>query len=257
MGKRLKVISDPSRDRGHEAGAKVIFMQPSEAELGSILFQRQMHWVHSAKASQKAFDKLDKLQNEVLLSEPDGGNYRHIRDSVLLGDIFISGCDLVNHTYLLYRHLSHWIISTVHVWPDNSQEDKATMAHYESRSIDYEAPLNYVVKGILKREDLLKHKGYSFITGEWKDIRHALNHPNHENVYSADPDKWDKVPLAWFVSGRFRNEFKSIIEFHNELLKEWKKILPSYKRPGTIKITHRGATSLRKPQIKKSRQELA
>src|SRR3990167_3621876 len=107
MGRHLKVISKPAKDRAHEAGARVVFMQPSETELGSVLFQRQMHWVHHASAVESAFKRLDYFQNKVLLLEADDGNYRHIYDKRLLGKIYIHGCDLVNHTYLLYRHLSH------------------------------------------------------------------------------------------------------------------------------------------------------
>ena len=254
MGKNLRVVSDPAKDKAHEAGAVVEFYQPSETSLGSVLTIRQMHWEHNAEAVQNAYTKLDYFQNKILITKPDDGNYRHIRDKRLLQKIYISGCDMVNHTYLLYSHLSHWIISTVHVWPDNTKQDKDTMAHYESRTIDYEAPLNYVVKDIIKRADLLKHPGYAFITGEWKDVRHALNHPTHENIYNAKPGDWDKVPMAWFCSGKFRDQYKEIVAFHNELMEEWEKLLPNYKRPGNINITHRGATSKYKPQVKKPKK---
>ena len=213
-----------------------------------------MHWVHHASAVESAFKRLDYFQNKVLLLEADDGNYRHIYDKRLLGKIYIHGCDLVNHTYLLYRHLSHWIISTVHVWPDNPQNDKNKMAHYENRTIDYEEPINYVIKDIIKRTELFDHPGYAFITGEWKDIRHALNHPTHENIYNAAGGNWDKVPLAWFVSGKFREQYKQVVIFHNEIMKDWGKLLPNYKRPGKINITHRGATSKYKPQIKKQKK---
>ncbi|MCX6728460.1 MAG: hypothetical protein NTV39_01685 [Candidatus Saccharibacteria bacterium] len=253
MGKRLRVVSDPSKDVGHEAGAVIEFMQPSETQLGSVLTKRQMHWEHHADAVTQAYNKLDYFQNKILLTKPDTGNYRHIRDDRILGKIYISGSDLVNHTYLLYRHLSHWIISTVHVWPDSTQADKDVMAHFESRTIDYESPLNYVVKDILKREDLFQHKGYAFITGEWKEIRHALYHPTHQNIYNSSLDLWDKVPIAWFTSGKFRDQYKEIVAFHNELIEGWCSLLPNYKRPGNITITHIGATSEYPSQIKKAR----
>lgn len=251
MGKRLKVVSNLSKDRAHDAGAIVEFMQPSETKLGSVLTKRQMHWELHAYAVEEAISKLDHFQNKILITKPGDTNYRYVTNERLLRKLYISGSDAVNHTYLLYRHLSHWIISTVHVWPENTPDDKKIMAYYESRTIDYEAPLNYVVKEVIKREDLFQHPGYAFITGEWKNIRHALHHPTLQNIYNAAEDDWDKVPIGWYASGKFRDQYKQVVRFHNELIEEWSKLLPNYERAGTLNITHRGATSEYKPQIKK------
>lgn len=60
---------------------------------------------------------------------------------------------------------------------------------------------------------------------------------------------WDEVPLAWVVSGKYKDAYVKARDFFEEIFDIWESKKGDYDRPGTVINVKRGIRSLH--QVKK------
>ncbi len=226
MGKNLKLNIDRSQDRAYPAGSRVMFIQHALTRLGIVSFQAQapLYDYHGGLAN-KAYRKSFKLHDKVLrLPVEQPSNFRTL-DEKLLPQIYTTGSELVMNTYLMFEHLSRYMLGS-HYLPGN--EDM----YYSLEDRELKEKLKHITE-IIGKPELLQHKGYGILFSDWEKMRHAINHPKFSNIYSADKADWDNVPIAWMVSGKHLDAFSDITFFFGELLSGWK-VLERPNKPGTL-----------------------
>ena len=96
--------------------------------------------------------------------------------------------------------------------------------------------------------------GYSMLFQELEQIRHAINHPKNENIYNSGKNSWDKVPLAWGVSGKAFKFFDESTKLFNEMYKAWQSVKSIYSKPGNLTGLQRGIKSLHTSFVKKAKE---
>jgi len=229
MGKKLSYKVDWSKDKGNSVGDVVMLAQHARTELGIVSFlgQAPLYEYHAELANQ-AFQKSFELHDLVLrLPINENTNTRFMSDDKLVSDIYKSGSSLVVNVYLLFEHLTLSMLIS-----NYRRSDPATFKKFENEKL--EEKLKHIIKNILGIDELLRLPGYGMLFSDLEKVRHALNHPRGTNIYSTDESEWDKVPIAWFVSGKHLNAFHYIVEFHKRLTQELEKHARSLISPGTI-----------------------
>jgi len=251
MGKKTKTISDPSLARSHEAGAKVEFVQIALHELGMIYIGHPRYWTLHAGYANAGYKRLKRYIDKILAQNPTTGNVRSVHDATFITKIYKATFDLIAHTYLTYEYFVLSTLTTIYLYPGASEEDKKKFAELEN--LELKEKLRHIIVDILKKPELIASKGYSMLFQELEQARHALNHPKNDNTYNCGDTTWDKVPLAWGVSGKSLKFFEHSVDLLNSIYKDWIEIEPQYAKPGTLTGLKRGVKSMHTSFVKKSR----
>lgn len=249
MGKKIRVTSDPKLAKSHKKGAVVDFVQPAVHPLGLIYVHYPYYWSLHARYSSLAYERLKSYIDVVLAQPADKSNARSIHDFNLINKMYKATCDLVIHSYLLFEYLSLSILTAVYLYPGANDEDKKKFQGVEQYEL--KDKVRHILKNIIKRPDLVNSKGYSMLFQELEQIRHSINHPTNDSVYNAGKNTWDKVPLAWAISGKAIKYFDEMTMLFNAMYKEWNKVQPQYSKPVTLTGVQRGIESLQTTFVKK------
>ena len=251
MGRKVKTQSDPNLAKPHAAGAVVELVQPAIHDLGLIYFGHPYYWGLHARFANAGYLRLKRYIDIILQKQPDKANARSIHDFKLIGKAYKATCDLVMHTYLSYEYFTLFILTTVYLNSHSTEEDKKKFNELEPKEL--KEKLRHVLVEVIKKPHLVNSLGYSMLFQELEQTRHAINHPKNENIYNCGQNTWDKVPLAWGISGKCLKFFEESVKLFNEIYKEWLKIEPNYSKPGTLTGVQRGIKSLHTSFVKKSK----
>lgn len=250
MGKKVKTISDPSLARSHGAGAVVEFVQIALHDLGMIHIGHSRYWTLHARYANAGCKRLKRYIDKILAQTPSADNVRSVHDAVFITKIYKATFDLVVHTYLTYEHFVLSTLTTIYLYPGASDEDKKKFSELEK--LELKEKLRFIIVEILKKPELVTSKGYSMLFVELEQTRHALNHPKNDNTYNCGDMTWDKVPVAWGISGKSLKFFESSADLFNSIYKEWIAIEAQYTKPGVLTGMKRGLRSMHTSFVKKS-----
>lgn len=252
MGKQVKMQSDPTLAKPHSAGAVVELVQPAVHDLGLIYIGHPYYWVLHANYANAGYKRLKKYIDKVLQQNPDQSNVRSIQDSKLITKIYKATCDLVIHTYLSYEYFVLFVLTSVYLNPRSTEADKKKFADLELKELKEKT--KHILIEIINKPSLVNSPGYSMLFQELEQIRHAINHPKNENIYNSGKNSWDKVPLAWGISGKAFKFFDESAKLFNEMYKAWQSVEPIYSKPGNLTGVQRGIKSLHTSFVKKARE---
>jgi|GEM_PF-1763027 len=242
MGKKIKMVSDPNLAKLHKAGAVVELSQPVlHSQFGSIHYLVQEMYIYHFERAEKAFQNLERYQKEILALPIKSNNVRMIADYELLRKMYMMGFDMVTHIYLGFDHFLMSVL--MHVYSGNSQRMKI----WNKREMLGRA--SHVIGSIYAKKELLKTCEYTGLV-EIEQKRHAFNHPNARRICNANKGEWDEVPLAWIISGKYRDPYIKTMALFEKLCTFWEKEEKKYNRPGKLISVQRGMKSLH--QIKKN-----
>jgi len=228
MGRAIKLKVDKSIDREYPEGSRVMFIQQSLTTLGIVSFQAQAPlYDYYADLANSSFKKSFKLRDKVLELPIDKRSGFRELDEKLLAKIYTSGSCLVMNSYLLLEHFSRYALASAYL-PGNEK------TYFALEDKELKEKIKHIIVDLLDNKELLKEKGYGVMFSDFEKIRHAINHPKFANIYSADKNKWDSVPIAWFVAGKHVEAFHDMTVFYTKLLKNWHEYARKNQRPGTI-----------------------
>ncbi|MCW1888285.1 MAG: hypothetical protein KIH67_001910 [Candidatus Moranbacteria bacterium] len=237
MGKKIKIESDPNLAKSHEAGAIVELTQPAlHSQFGLVHYLSFQIHIFQIKIAEKYFKDLENSQGKILEAEIKPGNMRLITDPELLMDIYQSGLGLMVNTHLAFDcFLFHALLNVF-------KEDPIKVAELNSKEWDTIKKLGVFLK-LTNNENLINSDGYTAFI-QIKEKRDAFSHINSDRYYNAKDGEWDEVPLAWIVSGKYKNPYKKAVVFLEELMDIWDKEKSKYDKPGEISGLVRGVSSL-------------
>lgn len=251
MGKKVKLIPDPTLAKSHMEGAVVEFVQPALHKLGLIYIGHPIYWSLHASIADSAKRRLEKYINKIIALKPDESNARSIHDIKLIKKIYRASTELITHTYLLFEHFALFVLTSVFLNANATEEDKKEFERLQR--LDLKEKVRYIIKHILEKPELINSKGYSMLFQEWEQRRHAINHPTNSNIYNCDGTNWDQVPLAWSVSGKSLDFIKEITLLFGGMLDKWTDIEDKYRIPAELIGVKRGIKSSHFSSIKKER----
>lgn len=249
MGRKIKTVSDPTFAKPHKAGATVELVQPVIHDLGLIYIGHPYYWGLHAKYANSGYNRLKRYIDQILRQQPNKTNARSVHDFKLISKAYKATCDLVIHCYLCYEYLVLFILTSTLLNITSTSEDKDKFKQLEK--LNLKEKLKYILEKVFNRPELTKSKGYSMLFQELEQTRHAINHPKNENIYNCGENTWDKVPLAWGLSGKSLKFFEETAKLFNEIYNEWVRVEPKYAKPGTLTGVKRGIKSLHPSFIKK------
>lgn len=230
MGRKIKTETDWSLDKGNEVGDIVQLAQFTHTSLGPVSFlgQAPTHDYYADLVNQ-AYENSKDLHDKVLeLPVIEGLNARHLLDDSLLSDIYKNGSNLTVNLYLMFEHLALHIGITIF-----RSTDVELFQEFEAKEL--KDKMKQILEA-LNVSGLVKSEGFGVLFSDIMKARHAINHPKGDNIYSVDENRWDDVPIAWFVSGKHIEACKKIIGFYNQIVDEWIKYSEQHKKPGVIKL---------------------
>jgi hypothetical protein len=251
MGKKIKTNIDSSRAVDHPAGSRVLFTQPIYGEHGDMHAHYYRQWVLFWNESLRLYKRLNMHQRRVEEIPPDDSGFRSLYDdkhASLMERYFNTGMAFIENVYLTFQHFSNEALGHYYLHPDNPPESTATFKAQNDK--DLKQKLEFICKEVLGTPSLVRHKGYDALITEFEPRRHAINHPNNDNSYNATENDWDKVPLAWLLSGKYKRAFDNVCEFSSILFDAWDAKKKELEKPGNIQAV-RGIVSARKPNILK------
>ncbi len=235
MAKKLRFISDPALAKPHEAGAVVELIQPVlHLQFGAIHYLSPKMYPYHFHEANVAFEKLETFQEKILECPIGTDNGRMITDFDFIGDIYRYGFDAIVHTHLAFDHLALDILMIA--YQDNTEQRKVWNHSEMLRRV------HHVIKKILNRADILGTKEYAALA-EIEQRRNAFNHPTSRRTYNGDAGTWDEVPLAWIISGKYKDVYLGATKLFEQLYELWDAEKGKYDRPGTI-TGQRGIRSL-------------
>lgn len=230
MGKKITNEIDWSLDRSNEVGDIVMIAQHCRTEHGVVSFLGQAPlYDYYAELVNQSYIKSQTLHQRVLeLPIDESSKMRHMFDNDLLRSIYSNGSQLVVSLYLMFEHFALYAGITAF--------RRADPEHYD----DFESmELKDKLKTILKEfqiPELIKSPGFGTLFSDVEKIRHAINHPKGDNIYSIDDNHWDDVPIAWFVSGKHLKASEKCIDFYNKIHNACRRYSETHKQPGKIII---------------------
>lgn len=245
MGKKIKVISDLKLAIPHNSGAKVMAIQPSlHDQLGLIYIGQPIYSDIHFNIAEKASKRLLRYDKQLLAIPIETSDARLLKNIVLVEKIYRAGLELTTNTYLALDHLSLQILSAIYL-----PHDQKRYALFEA--LDLSKRVKYVFKHIFKNPKSIQAQGYVFFFGDIKNMRHSFNHPTRERINNTHDGQWDAVPLAWVVSGKYKNAYKHARGFLIEMNQAWELVKPQYDRPVTLNITRgiKSFHSYKKPKV--------
>lgn len=251
MGKKIALKTDTKSAKDHPAGSRVLFTQPVYGEFGNLHSHYYRQWVLFWNESRRLLKRLDMLQRRINEITPDKSGFRSLyedRYASLMERYFNTGIPFIESVYLTFQHFSNEVLG--HYFLHSENPPKSIKDYNRENDKDLRQKLEFICKTVLEKPALIQHKGYGALITEFEPRRHSINHPNNENSYNATENDWDKVPLAWLLSGRHKSAYKMLNEFAIELFQFWEVRLKELERPGNISAV-RGIESARKPNILK------
>lgn len=253
MGKKTKIESDPKLARSHAAGASFEVVQIALHDLGMIYVQHPIYWALHARYANSAYKRLKRYIDQIMESKPSIGNVRSIHDANKITKIYKATFDLVVHSYLTYEYFVLFILTTVYLYPGATEIDKQHFEHLQS--LELKDKLKFIIINIINKPELIESRGYSMLFSELEQARHSLNHPKNDNTYNCGDTTWDKVPLAWGVSGKSIKFFDSSARLFNGLYEGWELVEPKYRKPGVLTGVKRGIKSLHTSFVKRPKKK--
>jgi hypothetical protein len=186
-----------------------------------------------------------------LQKQPDKTNVRAVHDLQLISKAYKATYDLVIHSYLTYEYFSLFVLTSVYLNVSASDEDKEKFTQLESKEL--KEKLKHILTDVIKKPELVNSAGYSMLFQELEQTRHAINHPKNENIYNCGKNTWDKVPLAWGVSGKALKFFEESAKLFNETYKVWSTVEQTFSKLGNLTGVQRGIKSLHTSFVKKKK----
>ena len=227
MGKKTKLVSDPSLAKDHAAGAQVIPTQTlTHDPLGAILYAYEKTWTYEANLASACNAKLEALHQQILEIPPGECSIRSIYDPELLTEIYAVGTRMVSHAVRSVQHLAQSIEAAT----------GSTLIQKTAAGRIREAT---AIVGIDDRADSSDYQGFTEIVG----IRDAIEHPTLVRDHQGDPSKWDLVPLAWIISDRSLKAFKRYDSWFYLLATEWQAYEAANAKPRELQNVKRGLKS--------------
>ena len=246
MGKKIRRRTDWSLDKGNEVGDVVMLAQHAQTSLGVVSFLGQAPaYNYHAQLAGRACEQARILHSKVLeIPVTSNSNVRFLSDENFLADIYMTGSELIVNTYLTFEHLALHVGITLF-------RQKHPELYKEFEEKDLQNKFKDVLKW-LDLESLVKSKGYGVLFSDIEKVRHAINHPKGSNIYSIDASQWDRVPLAWFVSGKHLQAYSDTVELYRQVVDGWTAYTEANKATGTITLNgplaFEGYTAPKKPK---------
>lgn len=227
MGKKIKTEIDWSLDKGNDKGDIIMLAQHAQTNLGVVSFLGQAPtYDYYANEVNRYMEVSKQLHDEVLELPVLNNSIRYLLDNELLADIYQAGSGLVINLYLMYEHLA--IHAGIALFRNRN---RSRFKRYEELSLSEKIK---DILSFLSISEMVESSGYGGLFSNIERARHAINHPKSSNIYTTDSDKWDEVPLAWFVSGRHIVECSKAIELYNDTRKKWFEYQENNKVPGSL-----------------------
>ena len=228
MGKKIKLISDNKLAKNHNACSSLVLVQTLvHNTFGGIHYTIPSFYMYNFSIARKAFNKLETYQEDILKLPVMDNNSRMISDHKLLNKIYKEGFDLVVHIYLGFDYFFVDIMAMVY---GNNKEMKKNFKRWEPIK-----KMNHILKKILNKKNMINSVGYSKFA-EIERNRHAFNHPTIYNIHNGELNLWEEVPLAWVISGKYKEAYLETISFFNELNKIWNNEKIKYKQSETLTV---------------------
>lgn len=232
-GRKTKLQSNPALAKPHEAGANVAVIQLlTHAQYGALAYLWPKLWAFELQLANEAHSKLSELHEEVLRLPVDAGNIRPVYDLELLQDIYCAGTDMVSHACRAVQHLAQQM----------EHNRKTTLQTTTAEERIREAAALF---GINDRHLEASYQGFVEILR----IRDAVEHPQADNIYQGDRNRWDEVPLAWMLSDRGLQAYARFGQWFERLATDWEDYLKAHPGPPATLTIERGIES--KLQVKK------
>jgi len=250
MGKKIKIKSDPELAKPHKQGTVFELVQPAVNELGLVYIKHPIYWTFHAHFANLAYSRIKKYEDQILSQKLDKQNVRGIYDKTFIRKLYRSSTELILHTYLLFEYFSLFVLTTVYLYPGAGKNEKNKFEKLDK--LELKDKLKHILKQILNKPELVNSKGYSMLFQEWEQIRHNINHPKNENVYNCGKNTWDKVPMAWVGSGKYKKFYEEIVKLFNSTYENWQSVEQNYAKPATLTGVKRGVKSLHTTFVKKS-----
>jgi L-rhamnose mutarotase len=231
MGKKIVTKTNTKTSTSHPAGAKVTWLQPVYGEHGNMHTKRYRLWTILRADAEELYIQLNELQLQINQINPSAINgFRELHDEAhndLMEAYIKAGYKFIESIYLMFQDLTSEVIGHF-LLPGEEEKYK------EINGRDLNQKLEYVCKIVLEDKALVGHSGYIALFSEFEIRRHALNHPDAWNTYNASDNDWDKVPLAWLLSGRYKKNYERIDDLLEILMPAIEKKYKELERPGTI-----------------------
>jgi len=224
VARRLKVRSNPDLVAAHTAGSVVHLLHPLVHDRhGMIAFGLPSYWAFHFQLGTENAKRLQAVHRRVLALDPGSSKIRAIHDEALLLTAYDAGSAMVSNAVRAVQHLAHEV-EVVFATPLRSvtAEDRAR-----------EAASLFTDRAVHADPD---YQGLAELVA----IRDAIEHPKAENT--NNPTEWDRVPLAWLLSGRRPAAWQRFDLWFGRLATEWVTVHKSRERTFEVGV-RRGIAS--------------
>lgn len=236
MGRKVKWIADPSFAQPHAAGSKLTLVQPAvHAQYGVVSIAQPNYWGIHLAAAEALRQTLRELDARIEQTEIDANGSRSITNPALVRDLYFVGATLALHTVIGAQHLVMWL---------------EQLSPANTGASDLGDRLKQALKRLGYRKELNADTRYTRLM-EIVNIRHAVEHPRPDNVYTVDPNGWDRIPITWIASGRAAAAFDAASEFLHEI-RDFAKACEA-RRKGNVTLQVRRGMKVENPARKPRR----
>ena len=228
MAIKHRLSSDDELAHAHDSGASVTLMQMVEhRRLGTVLYAWPKHWAYHVEAAEAAFESLERLHEELAAMPVGPDAMRSIDDIEFIGRVYKAGSTLVSEVVRTLQHLCE----EIERWTGTPMGGSTIETRFAGAS---------AAAGL---ENARSEAGYSAFQ-EIHAKRDAIEHPKPENIYNDGDTTWDEVPLAWFMSDRVIEAYRTYVDWFVKIADRWeatKAAMPG--RPATFEVEMRGLRS--------------
>jgi len=206
MGKKTKLRSNPALAHPHAAGAKVQRIQIlAHSQYGAICYVARRFWALHANLAGKSYEKLERLHRRVLTHPVDASNMRTLANDEVLQRFYGEGSSMISNSVRAIQHLAQEM---------EQYSESGPLTRTTALGRLREATSRFAIE--LDEQ----HPGHQAMA-EMILIRDAVEHPTQSNVFTGDPNHWDRVPLAWMLSDRPTTTFPHFAEWFANLVDQW------------------------------------
>jgi hypothetical protein len=219
MGRKIKVISEPTLAEPHAAGASVQVLQPSLHDpFGLLYITWPCYWTIHVTAAVTGLKDLKLANARILELQIDKSNSRLISDIEFIRQLYTNGTRVITDIILAFEHIVLEIerIAKLPMIIHNTNLNERLVR--ASKSIQF--------------SDIPASHSYERFA-EMQTIRDAIMHPSEDNVYNVD---WPKVPIAWIASNKCIVSCEHCIGLLLKLAEKWQIHKRNYEKPATVTV---------------------
>lgn len=233
MGKKTKLISDPSLAHPHEAGSRIEVIQVlAHDPLGALAYPWPRLWVFHYDQAVDAYEAFEGLHSQLVELPPALDGMRTVSDGEFLKKIYALGAAMASNAVRAAQHICEEIERTT-----ESPLSGSTLEERLAEASDFAGLPSPATRA-----------GYQGIV-EINRVRDAIEHPQASNVYNGHGNEWDRVPLAWMLSDRSLKAWERWHDFFTGLADEWLTVIGRFSKPATLSVERgiRSGLPVKKP----------